>query len=204
MGLANPVAFISLILVTSLSWSQTVKSKTAPPKTSILQDSWAVGLMAWPEKIEITDEFGVSHKANVQIYCPSFHIVRRDTRAHYGLIYELYAFYGKADVQTESGESLTYFQKRVGVYGLGGEAGVFMRPESKQVNVGISAPVQFRKANFTNPPAGGNVTKKESYAIGLMLDFRWRINPDLAFNQRVGTFMGQPGSLWMFNLEWTL
>ncbi len=174
------------------------------PRTSIKQDSWAVGIMAWPEKIKITDEFGVSHDANVQIYAPSFHLSRRETRARYGIIYEVYAFFGKADVQTEPGENLSYFQKRVGVYGFGGDVGVFLRPEAKQINIGISAPLQYRKANFTNPPVGGSVTNKDIFSLGWMLDFRWRITPDVAINQRVGSFLGQPGSLWMINAEWTL
>lgn len=179
-------------------------SSSEAPRTSIRQDSWAVGIMAWPEKIKITDEFGVSHDANVQFYVPSFHLSRRETRAKYGIIYEVYAFFGKADVQTEPGENLSYFQKRVGVYGLGGDVGVFLRPEAKQINIGVSAPIQFRKANFTNPPVGGKVSNKDIFSIGWMFDLRWRITPDVAINQRVGSFLGQPGSLWMINAEWTL
>jgi hypothetical protein len=182
----------------------TTETQRSAPRRVLIQDSWALGLMAWPEKIKITDEFGVTHDANVQIYTPSFHLARRETKADYGYIYEAFAFFGKADVQTEPGSSLTYFQKRVGVYGFGGAAGVFYRPESKQINIGVSAPIQYRKANFTSPPIGGGITKKDVFAVGLMFDFRWRINPDIAINQRVGTYLGQPGSLWMFNLEWTL
>ncbi len=137
------------------------------------------------------------------MYTPSFHYAWRENRANDGLLYEAYAFYGKADIQSED-IALIYFQKRVPMYGIGGSAGWYWRPESKQVNLGLSVPLQMRHVDWTNPPDGGGVNKKDQFNLGLMLDLRWRMTPDLAINQRVGTFFGIKGSLWMANLEWTL
>lgn len=215
MGYANSMALVYVILISFPGFAQqaakgtsppTAKSTVAPvaPRTSITQKAWGVGLIGWPEKVKITDEFGVNHDANVQFYTPSFHFTFRNIRAKYGFIYEGYAFFGKADIQNEPGSSLSYFQKRVGVYGVGGLAGIFTRPASKQISVGVSAPVQYRVASWTSPPNGGAVNNKSLFALGLMLDLRWRITEDMGINQRIGQFLGQPGSLWMFDLEWTL
>ncbi len=170
---------------------------------SIAQKSWGVGIMSWSEMVVVTDKNGNSADARTQMYTPSFHYALRENRATDGLLYEGYAFYGKADIQSES-ISLIYFQKRVPMYGFGGSVGWYWRPEAKQVNIGVSAPLQMRHVDWTSPPDGGGVDKKDQFNLGLMLDMRWRMTADIAINQRVGTFFGIKGSLWMANLEWTL
>jgi hypothetical protein len=167
-----------------------------------IQKSWGIGIMSWSEEVQVKDQTGNSFDSQVQVYTPSLHYGNRHYRAHDGLLYEGYVFYGKADIQSES-MALTYFQKRVPVYGGGASIGWYYRPEGRQVNIGPTIPVQVRHADWTVPP-GGDVSKKEIFSVGLMLDLRWRLTEDLAINQRVGTFLGNKGTLWMANLEWTL
>ena len=195
MGRSNAIAsfFVTLCLALLISVEA----------SAVIQKSWGVGIMSWPEEVQIKDKTGNSFDAVVQMYTPSFHYGVRNYRAHDGFLYEGYLFYGKADIQSES-PALTYFQKRVPVYGVGASVGWYYRPEGKQVNIGFSAPLQVRHADWTIPPDGGDVSKKEVFSIGAMLDLRWRLTPDLAINQRVGTFFGNKGALWMMNLEWTL
>jgi len=183
------ISFVLILLALDVSAAPTAKS-------------WGVGIMSWPETIQITDQNGRSHDSTVQVYTPSVHYGLRTYRPRDGFLYEGYFFYGKADIQSDSA-SLTYFQKRVPVYGVGGSVGWYFRPEGRQVNIGFTMPVQVRHADWTNPP-GGDVNKKELFAVGLMLDMRWRLTEDLAVNQRVGSFAGYKGALWMMNLEWTL
>jgi hypothetical protein len=190
-------SFFVRLSILVLAFFSTVGASAAP-----LQKSWGVGIMSWPEKVQVTDGTGQSYDSNVQVYTPSLHFGARNYHARDGLLYEGYVFYGKADIQSDS-VSLVYFQKRVPVYGAGVSYGWYYRPEGKQVNIGFTVPVQVRHADWTNPPGGG-VNKKEVFAIGLMLDTRWRLTPDIAINQRVGTFTGNKGALWMMNLEWTL
>lgn len=195
MGRSNAIASVALIFC--LMFLLSLESIAAPQK------SWGVGIMSWHEEVQVKDSTGNSFDSNVQVYTPSLHYGIRNYRNHDGFLYEGYLFYGKADIQSAD-PNLTYFQKRVPVYGAGASVGWYFRPEGRQVNIGFSAPVQIRHADWTIPPSGGDVSKKDTYSIGAMLDMRWRLTPDLAINQRVGTFFGQKGALWMMNLEWTL
>jgi hypothetical protein len=58
-------------------------------------------------------------------------------------------------------------------------------------------------ANWTDP-AGGSVGKRNFLALGLALDARWRITPDIEVNQRLAGYLGVKGAQWMVNLGWTL
>ncbi len=195
MVLTNPVASFTVGLMLFLMLA--FEASAAPQK------SWGIGIMSWPEKVQVTDKTGNSFDSSVQVYTPSLHYGWRNYRARDGILYEGYLFYGKADIQSDSA-ALTYYQKRVSVYGLGGSAGWYYRPEGRQVNIGFSVPLQFRHANWTEPPGGGDVSKKDLISVGLMLDMRWRLTEDAAINQRIGTFAGYKGALWMMNFEWTL
>lgn len=170
--------------------------------SALVQRSWGVGIMSWPEEVQISDMTGRGFDSTVQFYTPSVHFGQRTNRRKDGILYEAYLFYGKADVQ--AGNGLTYFQKRVPVYGFGGAIGWYFRPSSRQVNIGLSLPLQFRRADWTEPPTGGSVSNKDRFALGAVLDARWRLTKDLAINQRVGGFLGHKSALWMINVEWTL
>ncbi len=194
MGRFKPVA---PLIVTLFALSLFSLSSFAAP-----QKSWGVGIMSWPEQIQVTDSLGRNFDATAQFYTPSVHYGNRIYRQNDGFLYEVYGFYGKADIQADLG--LTYFQKRVSVYGIGGAVGWYARPEGKQVNIGFSLPIQVRQANWAAPTDGGDVNKRQLFAIGAVLDARWRLTSELALNQRIGAFLGYKSALWMMNIEWTL
>lgn len=194
MVFAKPIALIFVILAGLLSLKSAAHA--APVR------SWGVGVMSWPETVKITDNTGRGFDSTAQFYTPSIHLGSRENRKTDGFLYEFYGFFGKADIQSEGG--LTYFQKRVSVYGVGGAVGWYFRPEGKQVNFGFSAPLQVRSADWTQPPTGGSVAGKQAVTVGAVIDARWRLTQDLAINQRIGGFFGHKSALWMLNLEWTL
>lgn len=204
MDFAKPMASLFVVLVTLIfvGTATAASGQVAPIGASLAhQDSWGLGVLSWSEVVPITDDTGRSFDSTAQFYSPSVHFVRRRNRARDGFLYEAYALYGKVDIQAEGG--LTYFQKRVTAYGMGGAVGWYFRPESKQVYIGFSAPIQYRHVDWTQPE-GGSVSKKDTAAIGASLDFRWRWTADIGINQRVGTLLGYRGALWMVQLEWTL
>ncbi|MEZ0391666.1 MAG: hypothetical protein ACAH59_05590 [Pseudobdellovibrionaceae bacterium] len=188
----KPIASLLVIgLIVFSSWAQ-----------AEIQRSVGVGFMSWPEQVDVTDSTKRSFPSTAQFYTPSFHYGHRDYRNRDGYLYEGYAFFGSADI--ESGGGLTYFQRRVPVYGFGGAVGWYFRPNSRQVNIGFSLPMQIRHAQWTDPPGGGEVSNKNLIAIGAVIDARWRLTRDFAINQRFGGFLGYKSALWMMNVEWTL
>ena len=165
------------------------------------QKSVGFGLIAWPEAITISDSNNQSVEATAQFYAPLVNYTQRTYRSRDGFSYEAYGFFGYADIG--SSENIVYFQRRVPVFGFGGSAGWFFRPESKQVNVGFSLPVQYRHASWTSPP-GGSVGNKDTFSIWGSLDARWRLTRTLELNQRIGGFLGSKNTLWNISLAWTL
>ena len=140
MVFAIPIAsFFVRLSILVLALFSTLSASAAP-----LQKSWGVGILSWPEKVQVTDGTGQSFDSSVQVYAPSLHFGARNYHSRDGLLYEGYLFYGKADIQSDSA-SLTYFQKRVPIYGAGASYGWYYRPEGKQVNIGFTVPVQVRR-----------------------------------------------------------
>lgn len=202
-----PAAKVPLKAATKTSAGTTQKKMPLPPVATkrTLPKYLGVGIMSWQEQIRISGPNGTSYDATAQLYSPSLHYISRGLFSpSEGLVYEGYVLYGKADIQDNTSGVLNYFQKRVSMMGLGAAVGWFYRPEGKQVDIGVSLPVQYRKVDWTEPAGGYTVSKKDVFAVGAVLDFRWLLTPGLALHQRIGGFVGYQSALWMMNLEWTL
>ena len=209
----KPIASFSVILCLLVSASVAVAApgaapvsaaknvKPAAPNFISVYKTVELGIVSWPETVSITDGSG-SYQGIAQFYSFSLGYANRTYRPNDGIFWEAYLLWGKADIgSTES--TLTYFQKRAAMYGFGANYGWFYRPESKKVNIGVSAVVQNRHATWTEP-TGVTVGNKDLFSLGATLEMRWRLTEKLAFNNRIGQLSGQKSAIWMLNLDWSL
>jgi hypothetical protein len=96
----------------------------------------------------------------------------------------------------ENSRNVDYFQQGVGVTALLTSPGIYYRPNSGEVALGLEIPILLRSGDYTAPAGNFSLQETSLVALGVGTELRW-FYQKVDFSGKMTKFLGMPSVFWM-------
>lgn len=182
MGRASTATLISIaLLIPTIS--------LAKPRRLV------VGADSWVEIVKVQRVDGKNFDARSQVTGLNVGIQFDHMKENWGWSHEYGVAIGTASTQSASSE-LTFLNRGAPMIGGYFSPGIYKRPDSETVKVGVSLPIILRQVKYDVGSSSHTLNSESRALIFTCIDFDWQMTRRFSLSQRFGGPLFKDGTFW--------
>jgi hypothetical protein len=181
------------------------RSSYAAKKTSFDYVFTQASYTWWQEELTMTTPTGIKHDllAHVHGPCVGFGYLHR--RVTWDITFSGCGFFGRADVSnttSQTGTPQEYAKRGIQTIAVFGGPGLYYRPSSRQVGIGIMVPAFARSTQWPALIDGWAIEPSLRISGGVLADAYWRIDRVVVRQKAGPLFNVGYGWFWSLGVEY--
>jgi hypothetical protein len=193
--------FLLLIATANISWSAT--GDTSPIQTGIKNKNELIfGGVSWIDSNILAKIGGPTYDLRAMVYGNNLCYRTYFDLAGFNSFFDMGLVFAKANVQNQNTD-IVYKQVNASVFGALFNLGLFERPASEMVTIGVSLPVLYREVSFKVPNVLYQIKTEKKFIPYYALNLSWQLTESFSLQQEFGgSLFSKDGTLWKVDLAW--